>query len=258
MEHCMYLIEHEPLLAQSGPKPGEPKRIQVNPREHIPRSQLVEVRNAHDFAREGLKKPLNTYLVINFAAARGWIKGRRSPAEYRRVREKFATSLRNWFARNSLNQLWIYSDENPPEGGRGPHINLLLHLPPQNFHTLRDNLLGCLRFTGGWTQQHLQSKWAPLWIASDPLSPSDSERVLRYICKGASPYEIVETNDRRLILAQLPECGPFSDVLLKPQGNVATKRRAGSSRQLGESARQTEGWIERKDLEWMTWLPVLV
>lgn len=255
------LTDYEPELAKRSPITGQPKRQRINPNEYIPRSQLLEVCNAYEFARDHLRKPLNTYLVINFATARGWVHGRRTKLQYRQVRDRFLKALRDWCFRPgiAIEPLWVYVDENPPEGGRGPHLNLLLHLPPERWEELRAKLLRCMRVAGGWGEKDFQTDWKPVHIepapGQGPLTQSgaqDGRRKLRYICKGASPGEIVELEGRREILSRLRGSRAPFDVRLEPQGKVASKKRAGSSGTLSRAVRSKAGWPERTDLEWMS------
>jgi hypothetical protein len=137
-------------IATRGPTAGSPKTISPSPEDFITRSQALNVWNAADYAREHLKKPLNTYIVIAFSEAKDWVKGRRTDAQHRAVRNRFTKVLRDWHRHNELEFIAVSADENPLLGGPRPHINILLHLPEDRYADLRTKLFKCLQKAGGW------------------------------------------------------------------------------------------------------------
>ena len=241
-------IPFKPELATRGPTAGKPKRVRVDPSSHIPASQLREIWNAYKFSCRHHNALLNTWLTINFKTARGWVQGRRANQQYREVRKRFLTSLRDWCRGPNacIKPLWVFVDENPPKGGHGPHIHILLHLPPERWAELREKLLHRMRKAGGWTIDDItpaKGKWLPLKIEPEegqgPLvergDPSlHPLRKLRYMAKGACQGEIVAVNGERQTLAQLPgvwdQADPASEILARgrkvqmaAQGNVASR-----------------------------------
>ncbi|WP_207191533.1 hypothetical protein [Paracraurococcus ruber] len=198
----------------------------ADPSRYLTGRHLHELRNAFLFA-EKQGWPLNTWIAVNFRGSHGWVQGDRGAGQVRRARNRFIKAIRDWCQRNSIPHAFVYVVENPPQGGRGPHMHILQHLPQDNWLALRDSLYLQLRSTGAWAdhefgfskQQALQggererpAKWRPLFMHAEPLGnhvPWDWQREalkrLRYMAKGANPQEVVLVNGERLTLGQLGE-----------------------------------------------------
>jgi hypothetical protein len=237
-----------------------PSVNQSNLPHHITRHQVINVLEACLFAEESLKKPLNTFLTINFPSSSNWVPGPRTRKEYRSARARFLHALRDWFAREGLANLYVYADENPSHGGTGPHIHILLHLPVENWVELRAKLFRCMRLAGGWTveqcpdRKHTDSKRIGVHIgptaAEGPLIERQSLVKARYILKGADPALLVEHDGKRMMLSQLPgSLDQNEPVNLAPQGNVQSPKRAGASVLLCAKARDAAGWIDKANLK---------
>jgi hypothetical protein len=255
-----------PTIAARGPTAGLPKSISPSPGDFITLSQALNVWNAAEFADRHLGKRLNTYIVIAFSEAKDWVKGRRSDKEHRAVRERFLKAIRDWHQRNGLEFINVSSDENPPSGGTGPHINILLHLPEDRYADLRPKLFKFLQGVGGWDDINCPDKprnrfkrrglvIKPL-LGRRPMNRADSQHTVAYILKGIHPHEPVVHEGRRMTISEMP----YSDIkhyltladALAPQGNVRSVRRTGSSVGIRRSARKAAGWSETKDLRFMS------
>lgn len=253
-------------IATRGPTAGSPKTISPSPGDFITRSQALNVWNAADYAEKHLSKRLNTFIVIAFSEAKDWVKGRRTDAEHRAVRRRFLKALADWHRRNGLELIAVSSDENPPSGGPGPHINILLHLPVDRYAELRTKLFKFLQSVGGWDDSNCPDAPAnphqrrgllikPA-LGRLPMDRRNSENTVAYILKGIHPHEPVTYEGRRMTVSELPVSPIYhyrtlADEL-SPQGNVRSERRTGISAGISRSARKAAGWSEIKDLRLMS------
>jgi hypothetical protein len=242
-----------PTLASRGPTAGTPRNVQADPHRHIPRRQVLEIRNAYLFAEEA-RTPLNTFVSINFVGSRGWPAGARAPEQIGRIKERFRKAVEGWCRRQGIPLVNVYALENPAQGGRGPHIHILLHLPPGRWHELREALNGFLARTGGWREPACP-EFKPFDIDEAERGSTDALRGLRYMVKGVAPQEVVTVGGERITLAQLSErtgTAAKPGVNLEPQGDTRVAKRAGSGRAVGKAARKAAGWTERDDLLWLS------
>ena len=252
----------EPVLARRGPTAGTPKTARSDVHRHLSRAQLLELRNAYLFA-EASGTPLNTWLTINFKASRHYTSRARTAEAISRVKGCFLKALDDWCRRNDVPLVQVYVLENLPQGGPGPHLHILQHLPPERWHKLREALHRFLKKTGGWPDEHFapEQTWKPLDVFGEELSleaPAggnrDPLRRLRYMAKGANPQEVVTLDGERITLAQLSErmgTAAKPDIKLEPQGDARVSKRAGSSKSIGKAARKAAGWTEERDLLWL-------
>lgn len=260
----------EPHLAKRGPTAGTPRAARTDPHEHIPRKQVLEIRNAYLFA-ELAGTPLNTFITIDFRGSRRWRQGDRSAGQIAAVKEQLRKAQDDWCRNQGFPLACIFVLENPPQGGHGPHIHILQHLPAERWRELRASLFRCLVEAGGWPDTSFApgTDWKPVHIVEEeltlkrPLDVSIDPNLnpltkLRYMAKGINPQEVVLVGGERATLAQLSERtstvtdhGPTRGITLKPQGDVRVTKRAGSSRAIGKTTRKLAGWIEDDDLLWL-------
>ena len=228
------------------------------------------------FAEEALELPLDTFLTFNFSRHhRHWKKGNRSPEQVPYVRDKILKTLEDWCRHHAIDPRWVYALENPPEGGHGPHLHLLMHLPEDRWSDLSAALATCLRKSMGWLQKDLEdlkakiyahkggigscdSVWLPFLISASkdspggPLTPQESLTRLRYLCKSVDPHALVEIGGKVQTLED--HAGPAFDpyITLQNCGDPRTKKRLGTSQNLGIQARSARGWVEETDFGWMS------
>ncbi len=127
---------HEPILATRGPTAGTPKTARPDVHRHLSRAQLLELRNAYLFA-ERRGTPLNTWLAINFRASRHYPRRARAAETISRVKGCFLKALDDWCRRKDVPLVYVYVLESPPQGGPGPHLHILQHLPRERWRELR-------------------------------------------------------------------------------------------------------------------------
>lgn len=243
----------------------------VDPTQHITPAQRRNARNAFLVAaRRGT--PLNTFLTVNFCAWRGpgrWMASAEPASQVSRLRQRLIKALDDWFRRHDLPSAWVAVLENPPQGGRGPGIHILLHLPPSEWLEKRKALHDCLRKVMDWDSRELATLEAakraaakPQWVRLPfyfsigsrfgPLSAPDQERKLAYMLKGCSPDEEVTIAGVTKTLAEHNGDLARGEVItLEPQGDPYTKRRVEASRILAKKARATAGWQEDEDDTWL-------
>ena len=175
--------------------------------------------------------------------------------------------------------------ENPPGGGEGPHIHILMHIPPEGHEALTAELAGRITAAMGLDREELvrlrevrkhlravgkfkeaKKVRLPFHFRRSRSNPgyllSERERLvrLRYMAKGADPDIVAPELGRRETLlqhARKNHCG--EDVLpdkphitLRKPGNVRARGRAGSSHFVGKKARREAGWVEDKSLAWLS------
>ena len=179
------------------------------------------------------------------------------------VRESVRHTISDFCERHGFPFVGVFALENTPDGGHGPHTHIQLWLPENEWATLRDKLTKCLVSCTNMSwddfllkkaekeslQQELQKRiWLPVYVNStentpdQPLSQKDAFTKLLYLCKSIDPNEMVERRGKRDMLLI------HQDVYLQSAGNVRTRRRLGSTRNLGKAARAKAGWVDGDDL----------
>jgi hypothetical protein len=244
-----------------------------------PLSQVKNARNGYLYSRDHLKSPLNTFLTINFNRhRRHWEKGKDSHKQVPYVRDKLIKALNDWCDYNEVPRLWIYGIENPSEGGHGPHMHLLLHLPQDRWEKLTASLGEFLSNSMEWSAQDLKpiqeriaavncsledrmrrsELWLPFHISPAdrgewrPLSEREARIKLAYICKSVDPNAIVEIDGRTQTIEAHASSGPTCDITLQDCGDPRTKRRIGTSQPLSIGERQKAGWTEDDNCDWLS------
>jgi hypothetical protein len=230
--------EKEHAASRSHPSHAKTVKRSVSDRDHYAsRNSLVELRNGWLFANH-IGYPLNTMVTIVWRSAEGFVA--KAWADNKKVEDDVFHSLQTFLGERNLPLAYIYAMENLEVGGWGPHTHMLLHLPADQLKALMKKLQHRLMKAGGFGEEnavHIQ--------ASDP---ANQEGGLRYICKGASPFDIVTYRGKPTYLGDLPS---FQHPL-EPQGRVPRRKRAGTSHLLGKKARRLVGWKEVDDLLWLS------
>jgi hypothetical protein len=242
-----------------------------------PLSQIHNVRNAYLLADEILQHPLNTFITINFNRHRQhWKVGNRSRDQVPYVRNKLFRAFRDWCHDQHIAFEGVYAIENPPMGGQGPHLHLLMHLPEDRYPELIEAMESFLCTTMRWSRSdiddekakienwggHVNSSdpkeeaWLPFYISPnpkgkhEPLTPNETLIRLRYICKSVDPSEEIEIDGHVQTLEE--HSGFGSHITLRAGGDPRTKRRLGATRSLSISMRASHGWQEDHDLSWLS------
>ncbi|MFC0407449.1 hypothetical protein [Roseomonas elaeocarpi] len=250
-------------VSKRGPTAGTPLTAHSDPSRHLLRTQAIELRNSFLFAQK-LGKPLNTFVTVDLVGAKGWSTDLPSRDQAGKIAESFRKAIKDWCARHGLTPAFIYVLENPPSGGPGIHMHLLMHLPEgPEWLSLRNSLERCLQMAGGWSFSTSssapvagaalpKSRRTPLELGGSPLSVADQLIKLRYLSKGISPREVVVVDGVRKTLNQLAGDSIDPHVTLRPQGDVFTTKRAGGTSSLGKTSRRKAGWVEQNDLLWLS------
>ena len=258
------------------PTLGSSRRHQPDIRQHTPLTQVGNARNGFLFAEDKLGTPLNTFLNINFNRhGRHWKKGDRSPEQVPHVRDKILKTLTDWCENHGVDPTWVYSIENPRQGGHGPHIHILMHLPSDRWADLTTSLADCLRKSMRWSQKELEELkakiqaqgsgigscdgvWLPFVISPSESHPghplTDQERLkrLRYLCKSVDPLAVVEMGGKRQTLEDHAGQALHPYITLREGGDPRTTKRLGTSRNLGIQERNDRGWVEEVDFGWLS------
>jgi len=256
-------------------------------RPHLTPAELLELSNAFLFA-EMRGVPLNTFVTVTFKLSRhsrwkpqpGDVEGDRE----RRSIKDLLRALNGFSKRYGLRNAWVYVLENPPKGGPGPHVHLLLHLPQASYQGERSRLEMLLGKHTKWTPAEIEAtKLAfagksgalagheevilPFHIANhsepeidegtvDPLAPlNPKERItrLRYMAKGVDPNLIVSIGGQRKTIENHAGGNRNQAITIKNQGDPRIAKRVGSSRSLGKTARDKDtSWTERLDFDWLS------
>ena len=209
------------------------------PEHHLPLDRVVEMRAAY---LSGVSRgiPPNTHITINFREMRGrhaWPTDYHGATEEQKAsvtancRDVIVASLRNWCRRQqpALPFAAVYVLENDPQGGMGPHVHILLHLPSTGYEERARSLCGNVRKTMGWTTPALKSKllsleaererpllagkpvntvFLPFYLTSSKVTPgcplSDAEQIIRlaYLAKGLRDTEVVTISGVTQTIAQ--------------------------------------------------------
>jgi hypothetical protein len=212
------------------------KQILPEPYHYLSRKSLVELRNGWLFANH-IGYPLNTMLTINWRSAEGFVA--KAWEANKKVEERVFHSFQTFCGERDLPLAYVWAMENLEVGGWGPHTHMLVHLPANQHSDLMKSLQHRLMGAGGFSEEnavHIEESHAANRIGG-----------LRYISKGAFPFEIVTYLGQQIYLGDLPS---FQHPL-EPQGRVPRKKRAATSHQLGKKARQLAGW---KDVDVLLWL----
>jgi hypothetical protein len=259
--------EEDTLLYKVSTK-ASTKSIILDLERYTPRSQIVEVHNAFEFA-ETSGYPFNTFVTVVYNAHKEWTPYTRNEPEIqrmlRRVKESVRHLISDFCRRNGFAFSAIFAQEACP--GRGPHVHMLLHLPKDRWSELRDRLTRCLMRSMRMSIKEFQQKkrekyalpsdqrksiWLPVWINSIDKLPDqalcydDALTKLRYICKSVNPNEPLAYKDD---LRTLQEIG---DVKLEDTGNARTLRRLTSTNNLGKQARSKAGWADDPHLTFLS------
>jgi hypothetical protein len=116
------------------------------------------LRSSFLFARER-QTPLNIFLTVDYPSVRGaWKKGDKSAENVSKVHEKILKSISDFLANHKIPKAWEYVIENPPKGGPGPHLHLLLHLPPDRAAELKPKIERVLRISMGWKAEEIEER----------------------------------------------------------------------------------------------------
>lgn len=232
---------------------------------------LCQVRNARNafLVAEHIEKPLNTFITLTFNRDKAlWTPGRSSAEKIAEIRELRLKALTDWCDNNDIEPLWVYSIENPPQGGHGPHMHILQHLPEGCWDELARSLHKSLLKSMGWTQAEFDAErlkkrnrrptdeeiWLPFDIQGSheaeckPLKGHERLTKLRYLCKSVNPLQLVTIDG---ITQTFEKHSGNTEITIKECGNPRTKKRVGTSRRLGVGARRDLGWKETDDLDWM-------
>jgi hypothetical protein len=213
------------------------RQIIPEPHHHLSRKELVNLRNGWLFANH-VGYPLNTKVTIVWRSADGVVA--KAWDDNKKLEDELFHSLQTFCGERHLPLAYVWAMENLEVGGWGPHTHILLHLPADQQKALMEKLHRRLIRAGGFSEQN----------AVDIGVSHAANRIggLRYIAKGAFPFEIVTYLGQRIYLRDLPS---FQHPL-EPQGRVPRRKRAGSSHQLGKQARRLAGWKEVNDLLWLS------
>lgn len=274
------LFTHSPSSTSLPPASFTPRSRRTDITRYTPLSEIHNARNAY-LLSDSLGKPLNTFLTINFNRDhRHWEIGNRSRSQVSYVREKRMVALRDWWRDADVEPHWINCIENPSQGGHGPHMHILFHLPQDRWQELCGSLEECLRVSMGWSRKKLdrqradfeareakntpsrgsEETWLPFYISPSekgpglPLDARQSLACLRYICKSVDPEQVVEIGEARATFADHAEVYTTLDpyITIEECGDTRTRKRVGASRSLGIDVRRKRGWQETTDLDWMS------
>ncbi len=266
---------HPTINWDATPEPLPTRSPKTDLTRHASLSMVKNARNGYLFARDHLGQPLNTFLTINFNRNKQhWEKGRSSAAKTSYVRDKLLRALRDWCGYHEVPTLWVYCIENPVKGGHGPHMHLLMHLPPDRWESLTASMHTFLATTMAWTKDDLQKVqdkidreapsleerlncselWLPFYIspATDgewrPFSEKEARIKLAYICKSIDPDAIVEIDGRTQTIWQHASSG----ITLKECGDPKVRKRIATGEPLSIGSRKAAGWVEDDDWDWLS------
>jgi len=189
-------------------------------------ASALNLLNARDFAVT-LGTPLNTAFVVSMVGSAFYPSGAPTLAITSRCRDQAITVIRHFAAEHGFNPAYVYTLENPPEGGYGLHANFLVHLSENDHETLRQGLQA--RFEAVFAWKARDGGFTPFDMTPKILKPADIIRALIYNLKGID--NVHGTYSRAGFE------GP------RPQGTIFGKR-VGCSQNLDRGARREARHID--------------
>jgi hypothetical protein len=185
---------------------------------HLNRRTAENICHAFDFARY-LRRPLNTYIVLNFRPDDKIAAGNIFRAIMRRYRYWLKSRTTELFG-TPIAPMYVYTFENP--NGQ-PHVNWVVHVP----QTLKAELVEKFQ---GWTERS-NTEFGDYDMHPQDVDPLTAKTLANYIIKGIDPTYVDYLH--------LKDFASF-------QGQV-WGRRATASPALSRAARKEAGFVAKRD-----------